>query len=78
MIHGEPGVIEDSPQPRICGVASLASRRKPGCLMIRVRGAVVVLLVAGITVRGKVLVVIVHMALVAKHLGVSAGQWPAR
>jgi len=55
-------------------VANLASGRKSGRLVIRVRGAVVVLHVAGITVCGNVGVVVVHMALGARHGRVCSGQ----
>jgi len=48
-------------------VANLASGRESSRLVIRVCGAVVVLLVTGITVRGNVYVVIVHVALDAGH-----------
>lgn len=48
-------------------MANLASGRESSRLVIRVCGAVVVLLVTGITVRGNVYVVIVHVALDAGH-----------
>jgi len=77
MLHGEPGVVEVSSLPRIRGVAGQAGSRKSSRLMVGVGCAVVVLLVAGITVSRKVGVVIVHMARAAGHLKVRAGQRPA-
>ena len=48
-------------------MASLASGRESSCLVVRVCGAVVILLVTGITIGGNVYVVVVHVALVAGH-----------
>ena len=77
VLHGEPGVIEGGVQPRLRVMAGLASRGEAYRFVIWVCGVVVVLLVARIAIRGKVLIVVVHMALVAWHAYVSAGERPS-
>ena len=78
VVHGEPGVVELRVQPCGCVMAGLASGRESSRFVVRVGGAVVVLLVTGITVRGNVFVVVVHMALIAGHGLVRAGQGELR
>jgi hypothetical protein len=77
VFHGEPSVVECGVQPCLSVMAGLASGREPSRLVVGVGGVVVVLLVTGVTVRGKVMVVVVHVALAAGHLRVRAGQRPA-
>ena len=72
MLHGEPGVVKCGVQPSLGVMAGLASGREPSRFVVGVGGVVVVLLVTGITVRRKVLVVVVHMTLAAGHLRVRA------
>ena len=57
-------------------MADLASGRESSRLVVGVGGTVVVLLMTGIAVAGKVGVVIVHVALVTEHLNVRAGERP--
>lgn len=78
VVHREPCVVEFCVHPCRSVMTRLAGGWEPGGLVVRVGGVVVVLLVARITVCGKVLVVVVHVALAAGNLGVLAGQRPTR
>ncbi len=74
MICREVRVIESRSRPRGCRVASLASRRKARGRVVRVGRAVVIRRMAAITGRGQRGVVVVHVATVAGHCRVGAGQ----
>ena len=76
VIHREPGVIERGIGPRLGVMAELARGWEASRLMVWIGGVVVILLVARVTIRGKVLVVIVHVALVAGDLDMRAGKRP--
>jgi len=78
VLYGEPSVVKLGVRPHLRVMAGLASGREPRRLVVRVRGVVVVLLVTRITIRGSVLIVVVHVALVARHLDVGAGKRPTR
>lgn len=67
VIRREPRVIEGRIQPVRCAVARITRRREPGCLVVRVGCAVVVIDVARVAVGRQRRVVVVHVAHRAGH-----------
>ncbi len=78
VIHGEPRVIERGSQPAGRVMARRAGCRKAGRNMVRAGRAVVVGLVTRIAIGWNRRVVIVDVALRARHLGMKASQGKGR
>jgi hypothetical protein len=78
VVCREPGVVERGSGPGCGGMAGLAGGGESCRGMVRVRGPVVVRLVAGVAVRGQGGVVVVHVTTGAGHRGVRAGQGKRR
>ena len=76
MSHRPPRVIERSPRPRRSGVAGRASRRehRRRGRMDRIRGSEVVRFMAAVAIGRQCRVVVVYMAVGARHRSVRAGQ----
>ena len=77
MVGGEPGVIKLRSGPRTGAVTKLASRREARRFVIRIVGVVVVLGMAPKAVGGQILVIVIHVALAARDLGMHSGQGEA-
>ena len=68
--------LRGSPAARV--MAILARRRETGCLMIRVAGVIVIGLMAEHTLRGRALILSIHVALRTGNTDVCAGQREVR
>lgn len=73
-VVGILGVVEVDGCPARCGVAGIAGRRKCRCSVIGVRGASPIRLVASVAVCRQRCVVVIGVALCARHRGVGASQ----
>ena len=78
MVGGEPCVIERRARPRRCRMAGRAGSREPRRRVVWVSRAGVIRLMARVAIRGHRGVVVIHMAIGARHGGVRSGQWERR
>jgi hypothetical protein len=73
VVHGEPRVVEVCSLPGVGGVAGQASGGESRCLVVRVGGVVVILLVTAIAVGRQGCVIIVHVAVGTRNFQVRPG-----
>lgn len=80
VVHREPGMVERCPRPRRCGVTSRAGGGENGgrCFMNRIRGGVVVGLVATVAGGRKRGVVVVYVTSGAGYGRMESGQGERR
>src|SRR5437016_3052468 len=78
VIQREPGVIERRSRPCRRRVARLTGRREPGSLMVRACRGGILRLVTRIAIHRNGRVVVVYVAIGARHGRVCTRQWERR